>query len=388
MGCRLLELIVGIVFLSTVAAPARSQPAERPERGNYPRWREIVKKYDRDGDRRLDAGEREALRKDVIAGRLEVPPQVRERFRQAGRRPGALRTPDNVIIERDVEYGRAGDRPLLLDIVRPKTAPEKPLPLVVFIHGGGWRHGDKTSGTRRVALLVATGNYIGASIGYRLTGEAKWPAQIHDCKAAIRWLRVNAEKYGIDPQRIAVWGSSAGGHLVNMLGTSGGVKELEGANGSPEASSRVRCVIDFCGPSNFLAPEKMEGGRKPSAVTALLGGEPEDKKELAKEASPITYVSRDDPPFLIVHGTEDEIVPLQQAEMLNEALKKAGVDVTFIKIEGGGHGIREPEAIERATAFLEKHLRGRKVEISDAPIRAIRRPRRKPARQGLPSRGE
>jgi acetyl esterase/lipase len=216
---------------------------------------------------------------------------------------------------------------------------------------------------------------VGATINYRLSGEATWPAQIHDCKAAIRWLRANAEKYNLDPERIGVWGSSAGGHLVNMLGTSGDVKKLEGDCGSPDQSSRVTCVIPFCGPANFLAPKKFESGRRPSAVDSLLGGRIEEKRDQAKEASPITYVSKDDPPFLIVHGTNDSTVPFEQAEMFHEALKQADVDVTFVKIVGGGHGIGGDEVARRVRAFFEKHLRGQDVEVSGEPIEAADRRR-------------
>lgn len=278
--------------------------------------------------------------------------------------------PEGVTIERDVEYGRAGDRPLKLDAVLPAKTPEKPLPAIVFVHGGGWRAGDKAGGVGQVARLVATGNYAGFSVGYRLSGEAIWPAQIHDCKAAIRFIRANAKKYHVDPDKIGVWGSSAGGHLVSMLGTSGDVKELEGANGSPEHSSRVACVVDFCGPADFLLGGKVQGGKEPSAVTLLLGGTIEEKQDAARQASPITYVSMDDPPFLIVHGTNDVTVPFEHAARFHEALKKAGCDATLVRIVGGGHGIGGPEVARRVTAFLEKRLRGQDVKVSDEPILA------------------
>ena len=263
---------------------------------------------------------------------------------------------DAVTIERDVEYGRAGDRALKLDLVLPKQPSEKPRPVIVFIHGGGWRGGDKSQGVAGVARFAASGQYVGVSVGYRLSKEAIWPAPIHDCKAAIRFLKANAKKYNLDPERIGVWGISAGGHLVSLLGTSGGVKELEGDCGSPEQSSRVACVVDFCGPSDFPAIGKLTGGEAPSAVSQLLGGPIAEKQEAAKAASPITYVTKDDPPFLIVHGTKDAIVPLDQAESFYAALKKAGVDATLVKIEGGGHGIGGVEVAKRVQAFFDKHL--------------------------------
>ena len=276
--------------------------------------------------------------------------------------------PENVTVQRDVEYGKAGDRALKLDIIRPKQPGDAPLPVIVFIHGGAWREGNKSGGVGQLVPFAASGNYFCASVGYRLSREATWPAQIHDCKAAIRWLRANAKRLNIDPEKIGVWGPSAGGHLVSMLGTSGDVKELEGDCGSPDQSSRVACVVDFCGPSDFPAIGRLKGGAAPEAVTQLLGGPIDEKKEAAVAASPVTYVSKDDPPFLVVHGTNDQTVPFAQAETLHAALKKAGVDSTFVRIEGGGHGIGGPEVMQRVRAFFDKYLRGREVEVSDKPI--------------------
>jgi acetyl esterase/lipase len=216
--------------------------------------------------------------------------------------------------------------------------------------------------------LVAPGDYVGVSVNYRLSGEATWPAQIHDCKAAIRWVRANADKYGIDPERIGVWGSSAGGHLVNMLGTSGDVVALEGDGGTAGLSSRVTCVVAFCGPANLARAEKFQGGARPSAVDLLLGGPAEENQDKARQASPVTYASSDDPPFLLVHGTADKTVPFAQAETMYERLKAEGVDVQLVRIIGGGHGIGGPEVEARVRAFLDKHLRGQDVQVSDEPI--------------------
>lgn len=383
-------LLAAMVPLLAFCPAAFGQPPERPRDGQpYLTRQELIQKYDQDGNGDLSPFERRTMVQDIIEGRVNVPPPVRENFRKMaagaksradlrpekpaeyppGQQPGG-RIPDNVTIERDVVYGDAGSRPLKLDLVLPKEKADKPRPLIVFIHGGGWRSGDKAGGVGRVVPFVATGNYVGASVGYRLSSEAIWPAQIHDCKAAIRWLKANADKYQIDPERIGVWGSSAGGHLVNMLGTSGDVKELEGDCGSPGLSSRVHCVVPFCGPANFLAPKRFEGGRSPSAVDLLLGGKIEEKQDAAKGASPITYVSKDDPPFLIVHGTADNTVPVEQAEMFHAALQKAEVDATLVKILGGSHSVGGDEVLQRVKAFFEKHLRGQEVEVSDEPIQA------------------
>lgn len=272
----------------------------------------------------------------------------------------------------DVEYAKAGDVSLKLDLFQPKAKSEKPRPCVVWIHGGGWQAGNKGSGTGRVASYVASGDYVGASVGYRLTDVAIWPAQIHDCKAAIRYLRANAEKLGIDPNKIGVWGSSAGGHLVSLLGTSGDVKEVEGDLGTTGVSSRVACVVNFCGPTDFLAfaadnPSLSNPG---GPVYKLFGGPPKEKEDAAKQASPVTHVTKDDVPFLHMHGTADRTVPVNQAERLNEALKKAGCDTTFVKIEEGAHGFGGPQVDARVKAFFDKHLLGKQVEVSGEAIKA------------------
>ena len=286
----------------------------------------------------------------------------------AQRLPPALA--DKIAVETDVEYGKAGERSLKLDVIRPKQESEGPRPCIVWIHGGGWQGGNKSSGTSRLAGLVSSGDFVGISVGYRLTDVASWPAQIHDCKAAIRWVRANAKKYNINADKIGVWGSSAGGHLVSLLGTSGDVAELEGENGTPGVSSRVTCVVDFCGPSDFLAigksnPRLNDPG---SPVFKLLGGPLADKQDAAKQASPVTYVTQDDAPFLIMHGTLDNTVNISQAERLHAKAKEAGINVTFVKIEGGGHGFGGEEVNARVKAFLEKHLLDKDVTVSGEAI--------------------
>jgi acetyl esterase/lipase len=223
--------------------------------------------------------------------------------------------------------------------------------------------------------LVATGDYAGVTINYRLSGEAPWPAQILDAKAAIRWVRANAEKYHLDPDRIGVIGGSAGGHLVALLGTSGGVEALEGDPGPyPGVSSKVRCVVDEFGPSELLAMGDPPGFSAHNAANSpesrLLGGPILERREIARAASPITYVSKDDPPFLIIHGDKDPTVPFDQSERLAKALKTSGVEVWFIKVEGGGHGgFRNPELPRRIRQFFDKNLRDLAVgTISEEPV--------------------
>ena len=196
----------------------------------------------------------------------------------------------------DLPYADTENPRQKLDLYLPKNAKTKPLPVVAFIHGGAWQGGDKRGGYGMVGPLVESGDFAGVSIGYRLSGEAIWPAQIHDCKAAIRWLRGNAEKYHLDPDKIGVVGSSAGGHLVALLGAGGDASALEGSLGEhDDLSSRVTCVVDYYGPTDFRAfAAVMQNANSP--VARLFGGT--GKEEAAREASPVSYVSKDDPAFL------------------------------------------------------------------------------------------
>ena len=231
-----------------------------------------------------------------------------------GAAPGAPQA-GRMQIDRDIEYSRVGDRWLKLDLYRrePGTAPS---PIVVWIHAGGWSSGDK-SPTPAAALL--SNGFAVASIEYRSSAEAKFPAQLHDCKAAIRWLRANAKTYNLDGEHIGVWGHEAGGHLAALLGTTGDVRELEGDGGNADQSSRVQAVVDFAGVTDVLQMAGVNSRLQP-ALKLFVGG------AAVQKASPVSYVSQDDPPFLIVHGTADAVVPPRQSEMFIAALKQAGVD--------------------------------------------------------------
>lgn len=267
----------------------------------------------------------------------------------------AAKLPEGVRVERDMEYVPGGHVRQKLDLYLPARA-DGPLPVVVWIHGGAWLGGSK-EGCPAVPLTAK--GYAVASINYRLSQHAVYPAQIEDCKAAIRWLRANAKKYGFDPEHIGVWGASAGGHLVALLGNSGDVKDLEGKDGNLDQSSRVQCVVDWFGPTDFT---KFRGSHdNPDAPEAkLIGGPVRQKQEAAAKANPITYVTKDDPPFLIMHGEDDNVVPINQSELLDEALRKAGVPSTFIRIPGNGHGgpgFLNPENRARIEEFFEKHLK-------------------------------
>ena len=259
---------------------------------------------------------------------------------------------------RNLVYGKHERQKL--DLLLPTGAgAKKPYPLVVWIHGGGWEAGSKSGGGPSAMLLEA--GYAVASVNYRFSSQAVFPAQLHDCQSAIRYLRAHAKEYGLDGDHVGVWGASAGGHLAALLGTSGDAKDADGEPDSKE-SAKVQAVIDWFGPTTVakLSPP----GAPSNPVTRLLGGAPADKPELAKLADPITHASKGDAPTLIVHGTADPLVPLSQSESLEKALKKVGVPVELVVFEGAGHGdgaflkeVSTEAHREKVLAFLARHLK-------------------------------
>lgn len=262
----------------------------------------------------------------------------------------------NVEIIKDVVYGEVDGKKLLLDIVKPKEKIETPMPVVVFIHGGGWKGGDKRGGVRRLIPFAEDG-YFCASINYRLTPEAKFPAQIKDCKCAIRFLKANSKKYKIDLEKIGVWGPSAGGHLSALVGTTGDIEKFNKSGGWNGFSSKVAAVCDWYGPSDLLSVKNVSN----PSIVSLLGGKINEKIKLAKEASPVSYVSEDDPPFLIMHGEKDKIVSFSQSEILFKKLKEKGVKATLIKLKNAGHGTGfGSRELEYVKAFFDYCLKGEK----------------------------
>jgi acetyl esterase/lipase len=202
-----------------------------------------------------------------------------------------------------------------------------------------------------------------ASINYRLTDTAAFPAQIEDCRAAVRWLRAHAKMYRIDPAHIGVCGASAGGHLVALLGTAGDEKGWDGVGGHADQSARVQAVCDYFGPADFTSAGYALA-KADSALGKLLGGSIADRKGLARQASPVVYATKDDPPFLIIHGDQDRLVPLRQSEILHDSLKRAGVDATFLTVKNGVHGPFDsrcepsPDQIrEIVVGFFDRHLK-------------------------------
>jgi len=259
---------------------------------------------------------------------------------------------------KNVEYVPGGHKRQKLDIYLPKERSEKPLPLIVWIHGGAWLGGSK--GNCPAKHFLSKG-YAAASINYRLSQHAIFPAQIEDCKAAIRYLRANADKYGFDPNRFGVWGPSAGGHLAVLLGTSGDIKEFDKGE-NLDVSSRVQAVCDYFGPTDFTLMNNfwstMDHDAADSPESKVIGGLVQQNKEKCQRANPITYVTSNDPPFLIVHGDKDPLVPHNQSEILYKALQKAGVKAKFHTVAGGGHGdFKEPAVEKMVEDFFEKHLK-------------------------------
>ena len=239
------------------------------------------------------------------------------------RPPEAAPDPDPVVVEAGVAYGRAGDVDLLLDVYRPPARFEGKRPGILWIHGGGWTCGERGA-FRRLASEMALEGYVGCSCDYRLAPRFPFPAAVEDVKCAVRWMRGNAERLRLDPDRIAAIGTSAGGHLALMVGLADASAGLEGTGGNAGVSSRVRAVVSGFGPTDFAGAA---GGK----VEAFTRG-----KE--REASPITYVSSDDPPVLLLHGTDDPVVPFAHSERLVEALRAAKVPVTIVPARGASHG--------------------------------------------------
>ena len=274
----------------------------------------------------------------------------------------SMALPVGVELARDVEVGRGGDRRLTMHILRPSPRPAAAMPVLVWIFGGAFRMGSKDSGVERLAPLVPRG-YVGACVEYRLSQEATFPAQVQDCKCAIRYLRAHADELGIDPDRIGAWGASAGGYLVAMLGVTQDVPELEGDGGWADTSSRVQAVCDFFGPTDFLQMDRAGGemvhNAPDSPESQLIGGPIQEHPDLVARANPITYVRAGAPPFLIVHGDRDPLVPFNQSELLEAALRRVGADVRLVKLGGAGHGgpaFEAPETRQLVGDFFGRHL--------------------------------
>jgi acetyl esterase/lipase len=331
---------------------------------------------------------------ELPAPQPEPPAQTPERPQRPLRRALENRPPlpdsrvmESVELVRDVVYATAPTSTgetieLKMDAAFLKQADGKPMPAVIYIHGGGWRMGSKDVGLRP-SIAMALGGYFACTIQYRLTDQETYPAAVHDCKAAIRFLRANAEDLGIDPNRIGVWGHSAGGHLSALLGTTGNTEVLQGQVGAPAVdptiTTAVQCVVDISGPTD-LTKDLDEG-----MISQWLGGPVNDRQDLAKQASPLTHVDANDPPVLIIHGTEDRLVNIDRhSRVFEKALKNAGVSVELLEVKGGGHVINERRAYRKAAEFFDQHLGGKAANAMDK-LRTDRDPREVPGDAAPPS---
>lgn len=277
--------------------------------------------------------------------------------------------PVKSIVERGVVYAKAGERELKLDIARPEG--DGPFPALVFIHGGGWRGGKREDFFPFVSLAAQRG-YVAATVSYRLTdpdadGKAAnpFPSAIHDVKAAVRWLRAHASDWRIDPDRIGVAGGSAGGHLALLVGLTDEKSGLEGDLGHAQHSSRVRAVVNYFGPTDMVRGYETTIPQGRELITSFLNGTPDEQPANYKQASPVTWISPDDPPILTFHGGKDTLVPTEQARILDERLKAAELDHTLVIFDDQGHGFRADLmliSVDKMFSFFDEHLKSNSVK--------------------------
>jgi acetyl esterase/lipase len=274
----------------------------------------------------------------------------------SAQQPPAPAIPDNVIYEPSVAYASA-DPQQVMDIVRPRGGAQTH-PAVLFVHGGGFRAGSR-KGYLSQCIRLAQHGYVTATADYRLAPAAPYPAAVHDVKAAVRYLRANAGKLTIDPTRIGATGGSAGGHLVLMLGLTGGMPQFEGDGPNRDQSSRVACVVDMYGPSDFTKSY----GKSVDAAEVLplfLGGDLEHARLKHIQASPLNWVTPDAAPTLAIQGTKDRYVNYEQSVWLIDRMLSVGVEAELETIDGADHGFKGADA-ERAeklmTAFFDRHLK-------------------------------
>jgi acetyl esterase/lipase len=260
----------------------------------------------------------------------------------------------------DIVYGTVDGHELKLDLYMPAEAVNPPL--LIYVHGGAWRGGSKE---RVLTTTFVEDGYAMASVDFRLSGDAMFPAQIHDIKAAIRFLRGNAHSYGYEATRIGILGSSSGGHLVELVGVTNGHEELEGKVGDYlDQSSDIQAIVSYFGASNLTTILKQSTPHGLSvrvpALDLLIGGQPEDKVELARLASPVFHVDATDPPLLMLHGDQDPQMPINQSHELHNAYKEYDLQVQFEVVHGAAHGgeqFRDEKRIELVETFLDNQLR-------------------------------
>jgi len=283
--------------------------------------------------------------------------------------PPPPEAPEGVTVLRDIEFTRTAQGSLLLDVYLPTTRSNTPLPVLMFIYGGGWAMGNKHQVTMLNGQRFSQHGYAVVSISYRLSDVATFPAQIHDCKAALRWVRQEAKTYGFNPLKIGVFGGSAGGHLSALLGTSAGVADLEGdlPTNQQQFTGPVQAVVDFFGLTDLSQADSQRRlishkyDSKFSFATNFLGGLVSQMVDQVKRANPINYIKPSMPPFLIIHGKQDRVVPVGQSEILHRSLLAQGNLSDLHIIEGAGHTTtkhyRTDELFQRIKTFFDTHLK-------------------------------
>jgi len=267
----------------------------------------------------------------------------------------AAQAPDGVKVTTDVEYGNVGGRSLKLDLYQP-TGAQSPVPGLIFIHGGAWAGGKKDD-YRYYGLLFAQKGYVVASVEYRLAAEQLYPAAVEDCKCAVRWMRSKAAEIGVNPERIAAVGGSAGGHLSMMVGYCSDVPALEGSGGHEGVSSSVQCVVNLYGPCDLTTDFVRKNAYANRVVKNFLGKSIDEDLAVYQQASPITYVDAKDPPTLILHGTIDDVVPIDQGDELAAKLKELGVPYLYDRLPGWPHAMDIAQPVnDRCVWLMERFL--------------------------------
>ncbi len=262
-----------------------------------------------------------------------------------------------VVVENNIEYANPDNQHLMVNMARPAEG-NGPFPAVICIHGGGFRAGDRNGYNGLIKQLAERG-YVAITVEYRLAPKYPFPAAVYDCKASVRWLRANAVKYHVNPNRIGVTGGSAGGHLAQFLGVTSDVRGFEGDLGNGRYSSTVECVVNYYGPSDFTKSY----GKSVDAAEVLplfLGGNNETAHQAHITSSPLYWVTPNAAPTLIVHGTKDNYVAYEQATWMFDKLKAANVEVQLLTLEGAGHGFQgdnAKRADEAMFKFFDAHLK-------------------------------
>lgn len=376
---KLLSVLIFTAGFLPFFCPAQNQQNPPASITNVPTW---LKAMDKNSDGKITSTEATGLmkknfnrvdtNKDGSLDKNELI-QLANRLRrnnqnQQGNKRRYISTeellksaPKDVIIEPDIAYRKGKSEAWKLDLVMPKAKSKAPRAAIVFVHGGGWRSGDKRAGYfMRGAIEYAQKGYVCITVNYRLIDEAPMPASIEDVKCAVRWLRANAKKYNVDPNRIGAYGNSAGAHLVCMLGLVKPEAKLEGDGPFQDQSSLVQAVCASATPTNFLLFDNRRKSQR-TKPGELFAGPTETVEDRGRRASPSTYVAADAPPFLLVHGTADTTVNIKHSDTFHAALKKAGAkNLEYIRVEGAGHGVFHKSSEKTYPAmekFFKTHLR-------------------------------